>query len=131
MSESGGLQPTIPPGSSAETVVAADSGNVAAAAAVATLPAAAGKITYITGYTLTGLGATAAALVAATITGPAQTITVPFAVPAGVTVPCAGVYVELPIPVPGAAVNTAVAVNLPSLGAGNTNARATAHGYQA
>jgi hypothetical protein len=37
--------------------------------------------------------------------------------------------VPLPIPVPATAVNTAIVVTVPSLGAGNTNAAVTAFGF--
>src|SRR5262249_31577165 len=51
------------------TAVANSSGNVAAATATATLPAAAGKTTWIEGFDVTAAGATAASIVQMTITG--------------------------------------------------------------
>lgn len=118
---------------SGATPVTASSGNVAAATATATLPAAAGKTTYLTGFEFTGSGATAASVVTLTVTGTISGTTPTFivSVPAGVTVGVTPLVVEFPSPIPGSAVNQAVAVTIPSLGAGNTNAAVVAHGFQA
>lgn len=111
--------------------VANSSGNVAAASAVATLPAAAAKTTYISGLSFTATGATAAASVTATVTGlAAGTLSFTFTAPAGATLACTPLNISFTPPLPASAVNTAVVVTLPSLGAGNTNAVATAWGYQ-
>jgi hypothetical protein len=47
-----------------------------------------------------------------------------------VTVGCAPLVVQFPIPIPASAVNSSVSVILAALGAGNTNAAVVAHGYQ-
>src|SRR5260370_37907131 len=57
---------TYPPGA---TPIAASSGNVANAVATATLASAANVTTYITGFEVTGAGATAGLAVTVTITG--------------------------------------------------------------
>lgn len=121
--------------------VANSSGNVAAGIVTATLPAAAGKTTYIEGFDLTGGGATGAANILGTITGllaAIGTLTYAVAVAAGATAPAFGttgagsIYsVRFPTPLPASAVNTAIVVSFPSFGAGNLNASLTAFGFQA
>lgn len=110
--------------------VDASSGNVAAAAATATLPGVAGHTTWITGFEITSAGSTAALVVVATVTGPAVTLSYVYTTVAGVTLANAPLAVEFPKPIPASAPNTAIVVSLPSLGAGNTNAAVSAHGYQ-
>ena len=108
----------------------ASSGNVAAAAAIATLAGVAGKTTYITGFEVTASGAVAAAVVLATLTGLAGgTATYVYVAPAGVTTAGPMLAVEFAPPLPASALNTAIVLTLPSLGAGNTNAAVVAHGY--
>lgn len=111
--------------------VSSSSGNVANASAVATLAAAAGKTTYISGFTITGGGATAASLVTATLVGLlGGTASYTVAVPAGATLGFTPISVQFNPPLPGSAVNTALVLTLPALGAGNTNASVSAWGYQ-
>jgi len=117
--------------SSTATPITASSGNVANAAATATLAAAAGKTTYITGFQITSAGATAAAVVNYTITGLAGgTLTGTYVCNAGVTSANFPISVPFVPPVPAAAQNTAIVVTLPALGAGNTNATVSAQGIQ-
>lgn len=120
-----------PPYPSGATAITAASGNVANAAAVATLAAAAAKTTYITGFEVTGTGATAGLAVSVTVTGTITgTLTYTAAAAAGVLVANSPLIVEYPVAIPASAVNTAIVVTLPALGAGNTNATVVAHGYQ-
>jgi hypothetical protein len=114
------------------TPVNNSSGNVAAAAATATLAGAAGVFTWLTGFEVTGGGATAASVILVTVTG-AQggTLTYVLVVPAGATTSIVPLVVEPPAPIRSSAVNTSIAVNVPSFGAGNTNASVVAHGYTA
>jgi len=122
------LELPYPPGA---TPVTGDSGNVAAATATATLPGVAGQTTYITGFEITASGATAAAVVTATVTGGISgTLHYTFGAPAGVTAMCTSLTITFPRPIPASAQNTAIAVALPSLGSGNTNATVVAHGFQ-
>jgi hypothetical protein len=130
MSESGGTTLTTTAPFAGATPVSAESGNVANAPAVATLPAAVGKTTYLTGFTVAALGATAGSTVDIAVTGAAATLHFSYSVPTGATLAQAPMVVMLPAPVAGAAPNTAVVVTLPALGAGNTNARVSAIGYQ-
>jgi hypothetical protein len=110
--------------------VSAASGNVANAAATATLAAQAGHTNYVTGVQITGAGATAASVVTATITGlVGGTASYTVAAPAGVTTGFVPIIITFNPPVPASAVNTAIAVSLPALGSGNTNAAVAIQGY--
>lgn len=115
----------------AATPITANSGNVAAATATATLAAAAGKTTYICGFTITSTGSTAAAVVNPTVTGTVTgTLTFTYASVAGATLANQPLVVPYNPCVPASAVNTAIVVSMPSLGAGNTNATVNAWGFQ-
>ena len=131
MSATGGTQVTAPAAGGAAGAVLATSGNVAAAPAVATMPAVPGKTNFVTGFEITGAGATAASVVVATFAGLAQALAYVVAVPAGAAVGITPIVVEFSQPVPASAANTAVSLTLPSLGAGNTNAAVNLHGYAA
>lgn len=112
------------------TSVSASSGNVTNAAAVATLAAVASKTNYLSGFQITAAGATAAACVNATVVGLlGGTRTYTFCAPAGVAVGATPLVVNFSPPLPASATNTAIVVTLPALGAGNTNAAASAQGY--
>lgn len=113
------------------TPVMASSGNVANATATATLPATAGVTNFITGFSITFAGATAASVVVATVTGLlGGTMSYVIAVPAGATVGGQPVAVDLAVPHPASAPNTAITLTLPALGAGNTNAAVGIRGFQ-
>ena len=113
------------------TVLTASSGNVAAASAVATFAAAVGVTNYVTGFTITGAGATAASIVLATLAGIlGGTATFVVAVPAGATLALPTLTVTFPQPIPASAANIAIVLTLPSLGTGNTNAAVVMHGFK-
>ena len=113
------------------TMLTASSGNVAAASAAATFPAVASVTNYVTGFTITGAGATAASVVLATLVGLiGGTATFVVAVPAGVTAALPSLVVAFPQPIPASAANIALVLTLPSLGSGNTNAAVTMHGFK-
>jgi hypothetical protein len=123
-----GLQMPYPVSSSGVDAapVTNGSGNVANAVATATLAAAAGKTTYIS-----GAGATAAGVVNPTITGViGGTKTYTQTVVAGATLANPILDVQFCPPIPASAVNTAIAVSCPALGAGNTNNTVNAYGFQ-
>lgn len=116
---------------SGATAINAASGNVANANAVATLAAVAGKTTYITGFEVTGAGATAGLPVIVTVVGTITTTLSFIAVAAvGALVANTPVIVEFPVPIPASATNTTIVVTLPALGLGNTHAAVVAHGFQ-
>lgn len=113
------------------TPLSAASGNVANAAATATLAAAAGATNYITGFTCTATGSTAAAVVNVTVAGLiGGTATFTFLFPAGATVLATPLLVTFPTPIPASAANTAITVTLPAGGAGNTNASVNVFGFR-
>jgi hypothetical protein len=113
------------------TMFTASSGNVANASAAATITATASVLGYCTGFAITGAGATAGQIVNATVTGLlGGTMTFSFGSPTGVTVMATPLVVSFPKPIPASAVNTAIVVTLPALGAGNTNAAVMIHGFK-
>lgn len=112
------------------TYVNAASGNVGAAIATATIPAVAGKTAYLTGFTITSSGSTGAAVVSPTVTGLLSgTLTYTYSSVAGVTLANPVLAEKFPIALPASAAGVAIAVVLPSLGAGNTNATVVAYGF--
>ena len=113
------------------TPLAASSGNVAAATATATLGAVANQTTYITGFEVTGSGATAGLPVTCTVTGIlGGTLSYTYSAAAGVLVANVPLIVEYSTPIPASAVNVSIVVSCPTLGTGNTNNTVTAHGFQ-
>lgn len=122
------LSSAYPAGS---TAITASSGTVANASAAASLAAVASKTTYVCGVVITSTGSTAAAVVAPTITGVITgTMTLAYATVAGATLANQPLVVPFTPCVPASAANTAIAVTVPALGAGNTNAAVSAWGYQ-
>jgi len=112
------------------TPVAASSGNVAAAVATATLAGAAGRTTYLTGFQVTGSGATAGLPVIVTVTGIiGGTLSYIYTATVGILLPNTPLAVAYAPALAASAVNTSIAVSCPSLGLGNTNNTVVAHGY--
>lgn len=112
------------------TPVAVASGNVANASAVAALPAVAAKTNYISGFEVTGTGATAGLPVLVTIAGVlGGTLTYVYAAAVGALVSNTPLIVRFEPPLPASAVNTAITATVPALGAGNTNSAVVIHGY--
>jgi len=102
----------------------------AAGAITATIAAVANKVGYLSGFQVTGAGATAASVITVTVTGLAGgTMSYNMAIPAGAAVGVPALIVNFPTPVPASAPNTAIVVNVPSFGAGNTNAAVAAQGF--
>lgn len=111
--------------------VNSSSGNVAAAVAAATLAAALGRTTYISGFYVTGAGATAGSVINITVTGVKDgPFTYAFAVPTGATTGANTLDVYFDPPIPASGPNTGIVVTAPSFGAGNTNACVVANGFQ-
>jgi hypothetical protein len=108
----------------------ATSGNVANAQAQATLPAIAGKTTYVTGFSITGAGATAAAVVNVTLAGlPTGSLNFTYCAVAGVTAANTPLVVVFPEPLPASGVAAIIQLTCPALGAGNTNNCANIYGF--
>lgn len=113
------------------TAITCSSANVANAAATCTLAGVASKTTFISGFSCTASGATAALVVTATVAGLVTgTINYTFVFPAGVTAQATPLIVSFPTPVPASAANTGIVVTLPASGAGGTNATCNAVGSQ-
>ena len=113
------------------TPVQGFSGNVANASAVATLPGVAAKTTYITGFEITGGGATVGSLVSATLAGVlGGTVTYTIGAVTGAAVSNPALVVSFNPPLPASALNTAIVLTVPALGAGNTNSTVSAKGFQ-
>lgn len=112
--------------------ITASSGNAANAIATATLAASAGgRTTYITGFEVTGSGATAALAVTVTITNTITgTLSYTYVFSLGVAVANQPLIVEFSKAIPGTGPNTAIVVTCPASGAGGTNNTVVAHGYQ-
>ncbi len=113
----------------AQPGIIATSGNVANNAAAASLPAVANKLNYLTGVMITGSGATAGLVVQVTVAGVATPFNLVYAAAAGVLVANTPLILRFPAPIPASAVNTAITVTCPALGAGNTNNIVTIFGF--
>lgn len=112
------------------TPLNSSSGNVAAATATATLTSAAGKTAFITGFEITGSGATTALPVTVTITGTlGGTMSYTYVAVAGVLLANQALIVFFPKPIPASGPNVNIVLSCPTLGTGNTNNTAVAHGY--
>jgi hypothetical protein len=123
-----GYLPSVAYGPGQTPVTNSSSG--AATALTATLAAVAGKTNYIGGFEVTGAGATAGSVIAVTVTGIlGGTLNYVLAIPTGATVGTTPLVVDFNPNLPASAVNTAITVNVPSFGAGNTNAAVTVHGF--
>lgn len=110
--------------------LAASSGNVGAAVAAATLVAVPNKTASLSGFEVTGSGATAALPVSVTVTGLlGGTLTYTYTAVAGVLLANQPLIVEFNPPLPASAPNTNIVVSCPSLGGGNTNNTVNAHGF--
>ena len=117
----------IPPTS---TRVIATSGNVANAAATATIPAVAAKTNYLTGFDVTGTGATVGQVALVTITGLAGgTLTYTLTSVTGTTSSNTNLIRTFDKPLPASGVNVAIVVSCAALGAGSTNNVTNAFAY--
>jgi hypothetical protein len=112
--------------------VKATSGNTANASAVATLAADATKFTYITGFDVTGSGATAGLPVVVTVAGLAGgSITYTYTAAIGALVANQPLSIRFPNPMTSSAINTAITVTCAALGIGSTNNVVNAFGFVA
>lgn len=112
------------------TALIAGSGNVANAGAAATLTGTATTTVHISGFEVTGAGATAGLPVIVTVAGLlGGTRSFIYTFEAGVTVGNKPLVVAFDPPLPASAVNTAIVVTCPAGGAGNTHNAAVAHGF--
>jgi hypothetical protein len=126
----GGSNPQCTEAAPTDLLVAA--GNTAAGANNLTIGGVAGRMTMLTGFEITGLGATSGSTITVTVTGTASANTPTYyvVIPAGTGVaitPFIQSYGTFGIP--GSAPGQSITVNVPSFGSGNTNASVVAHGY--
>jgi hypothetical protein len=102
----------------------------AASAITATITSAPSRMAYLTGFQVTGGGATGASVIVVTVTGiQGGTMSYDIAVPAGATAAAPNLVITFPVPVAASALNTNIVVNVPSFGAGNTNSAVAAQGF--
>lgn len=114
------------------TPLIAGSGNVANASAVATLTGSSSTKVYLSGFEVTGSGATAALPVTVTVAGllgGTRSYTYNFA--SGALVGNTPLIVAFDPPLPASAVNVDIVVTCPASGAGGTNNTVVAHGFHA
>ncbi len=103
--------------------------TVAAQANSPTLPAVAAKTNYVSGFTVTGGGATAASAITITLSDGTNTLNFMTEIPAGAGLQTQPLIVGFPKPLPATAGITAWTLTVPSFGAGNTAASANIFGY--
>jgi hypothetical protein len=118
--------------SSNDVPLALASGNSANAPISLSLPGAANKTTYITGFHCEWGGATGAAevlLTIASVIGP-TTLSYLVIVPAGATLAGSGVSDQFVPPLPANGANQTITLLVPALGAGNLYAACNARGFQ-
>ncbi len=111
-------------------VLQASSGNVANAAAVATLAGALGRTAYIAGFQATASGALLGLPVTITVAGlVGGTASYTFTFPVGVLVVAMPLIVKFPFSLPASGPGVDIVVTLPAGGAGNTRASVCAQGF--
>lgn len=94
------------------------------------LPAATSKTSYVSGFSITGGGATSASAITVTLSDGTQTLNFMLEIPAGVGLQINPLIVNFAAPLPATATNTAWTLTVPSFGSGNTAASANIWGYQ-
>lgn len=121
----------VPLPAAASQSLTASSGVVANAVATATFPAVPGFVNWVTGFSITGLGATLGSGVVATLSGLAGGgLSYASSVVSGVLLGNPGLFVTFPQPIPASAANTAISLAMPALGAGNTSSVVNLHGFK-
>jgi hypothetical protein len=111
--------------------VTATSTVKANAVATATLPASAtGQTTYISGFDVTGSGATVGLPVTVTASNLPSAMSWIYCATAGALLANTPLSIRFIDPLPANAVNTAIAISCPALGLGNLNNVVNAYGYQ-
>ncbi len=121
---------TVAPYPKGAVPLTASSGNVANGAATATLTSVSGKTTYITGFQITGAGATVALVVTPTVVGTiGGTLSYTLAAIAGALLSNQPLVVKYDPAVPASAHDVDIVVSCPALGLGATNNTVAAQGY--
>ncbi len=126
----GGGQSTATVYSGIQPPIFAYNPSVRGSGTTATIAAVAGKTAYLSGFEVTGGGATAGTITTLQVSGLlGGTINYAVPVPAGVTTGVTPLVVEFNPPIPASAVNTQIALFLGAFGSGNTFEIITAHGF--
>lgn len=113
------------------TPVNATSGVKANATATATLPASGGTTTtYISGFDVSGSGATVGLPVTVTVSNLQAALSYIYTATAGAILANSPLIVRFDPPLPATSANTAIVVSCPALGLGNLNNVVNAYGYQ-
>jgi hypothetical protein len=103
---------------------------LAAAANNVSLPAVPGQTNSVSGFEITGTGATAGSTIVVTLTGiVGGTASYDLVIPAGAGLAVNSLLVEFPVAIQATGPNVAITLNVPSFGAGNLNATAAIHGF--
>lgn len=114
------------------TALFATSGTVGNATAAAVLGNAAGQTTYISGFDVTGTGATAASGITVTAGVLIGNLTGNYTlgVPAGNVTPITPLTIQFTPPIPAVSANANITVSAPTFGAGNLKATVNAYGFR-
>jgi hypothetical protein len=112
------------------TPVNATSGVKANATASATLPGAANVTTYLSGFDVTGSGATVGLPVTVTASNLQSALSWIYTATAGALLANTPLSIRFDPPLPATGQNTAIVVSCPALGLGNLNNVVNAYGYQ-
>lgn len=111
------------------TVLYASATSSATTTATNTLTIPAGKMGYLDGFDIDGLGATAGAALAVTVTGLAGgTLTFDVGIPAGATVPITPASKRFNPPLQGTTTGVNIVLSVPGFGSGNTAFSANTYG---
>lgn len=122
-----GSVPGYPTGAVA---LSAGSANVANASGVATLTGTATTTVYISGFQVTGTGATAGSAATVTVAGlRGGTRSFTYAFATGAVIANTPLNVRFSPPIPASAVNTPIVVTCPASGTGGTNNTVNAQGF--
>lgn len=107
------------------------SGVKANAVATATLPASGGSTTtYISGFDVSGSGATVGLSVTVTVSNLQSALSWIYTATVGALLANTPLSIRFDPPLPASAANTAIAISCPALGLGNLNNVVNAYGYQ-
>src|SRR5262245_28049648 len=107
------------------------SGTTGASANNITFAAVANATKHVTGFTITGAGATAGSTILVTLTGTiGGTLNWKMIIPAGAGVAVTALSERFPTPLRGTGPNVAVTLNVPSFGAGNTDVAVNLYGFK-
>lgn len=127
MSASGGLYG----GLSGVTNLVASSGNVANTTTNAVLAGAAGKLTYITGFEVTGAGSTAGGIINITLSLGTASLNYQLVIPAGIGTSIVPLTIAFTRPIAASAIGDDIIVQVPAFGLGSTSACVNAYGFRA